>query len=247
MKALAPNPIDLLFGGMEKLGPGANRETLRVLRALPARKFQIIVDAGCGTGRQTLALARELNSPIEAIDSYEPFLRDLRTRAEKAGIGNLIRTHCRDMKEIPQIFPRIDLLWSEGAAYNIGFANALHTWATAINDDGFLVVSELSWLGNEIPKIAGDFFHSGYPDMRSVAQNIAVAGEAGYKVLHTHTLPREAWVEGYYDILEPRAKSLADHSDPNVRDFALETLKEIAVFESSADSYGYVFYVLQRA
>ena len=31
-----------------------------------------------------------------------------------------------------------------------------------------------------------------------------------------------------------------------VRDFVAETLNEIKVFQSSADSYGYVFYILQR-
>jgi hypothetical protein len=44
------NPIDLLFGGMEKLGPGGNAHTLNVLRLLPKQRFGVVVDAGCGTG-----------------------------------------------------------------------------------------------------------------------------------------------------------------------------------------------------
>ncbi len=51
-----------------------------------------------------------------------------------------------DMKDIPTRFNSIDLLWSEGAAYNIGFSNALTTWASAIDQNGFAVISELSWL-----------------------------------------------------------------------------------------------------
>ena len=66
-------------------------------------------------------------------------------------------------------------------------------------------------------------------------------------MLATHTIPGEAWVEGYYDVLEPRARGLVDHPDPAVRDFALDTITEIEIFERSEDSYGYVFYVLQRA
>jgi hypothetical protein len=66
-------------------------------------------------------------------------------------------------------------------------------------------------------------------------------------VLTTYTLPQETWVEGYYDVLEPRATALADHPDASVRDFAVETLKEIEIFRRSEESYGYVFYVLQRA
>lgn len=242
-----PNPIDLLFGGMEKLGPGGDAHTLHVLRRLPRQQFAVIVDAGCGTGRQTMVLARELASLIHAVDSYEPFLKDLGPRAAEAGIGHLVQTHCMDMKDIPDVFQHIDLLWSEGAAYNIGFANALTTWAQAIARGGFAVVSELAWLRERIPGVAREFFSTGYPDMQHTAQNIATAESACYKVLDTYTLPDVAWVQGYYDILEPRAKALVEHSDPSVRDFARATVREIELFRISENSYGYVFYVLQRA
>jgi hypothetical protein len=152
-----------------------------------------------------------------------------------------------DMKDIPGVFQHIDLLWSEGAAYNIGFSNALTIWASAINRGGFAVVSELSWLRDQVPDAVREFFLSGYPDMQSIQQNLVVAENAGYVVLTTYTLPKDAWVEGYYDLLEPRAKALIDHPDSSVRDFAVETIKEIEIFKFSEDSYGYVFYILQRA
>jgi len=241
------NPIDLLFGGMEKLGPGGNAHTLHVLRLLPKQPFRVIVDAGCGTGRQILVLAKELGTLVHAVDSYEPFLHDLTQRAKEAGIEHLIHTHCMGMQDIPAVFQPIDLLWSEGAAYNIGFANALTRWASAINTDGFVVVSELSWLRDQVPDEVREFFFSGYPDMQSLQQNLALAENAGYRVLTTYTLPQETWVEGYYDVLEPRAKSLVDHPDASIRAFALETIQEIEIFRRSEDSYGYVFYVLQCA
>jgi serine/threonine-protein kinase HipA len=83
--------------------------------------------------------------------------------------------------------------------------------------------------------------------MQSVPHNRAVAQRAGYQLLTTYTLPSQTWVDGYYDILAPRAKALLDHPDPAVRDFAGETVREIEVFHFSEDSYGYVFYVLGRA
>ena len=240
------NPIDLLFGGMEKLGPGDNAHTLNVLRLLPSRQFSVVVDAGCGAGRQTLALAKELKTLIHAVDSYEPFLNDLLRRAAEAGVEHLVQAHCMDMKNLPGDFPHIDLLWSEGAAYNIGFVNALTVWASAINPGGFAVVSELSWLRTQVPDSVREFFLSGYPDMQSVKQNVAAAQNAGYKVLTTYTLPDETWVEGYYDVLGPRAKALLDHTDAAVRDLAAENVKEIEIFERSEGSYGHVFFALQR-
>jgi SAM-dependent methyltransferase len=241
------DPVGLLFGGMKKLGPGDNAHTLRVLRLLPKREFRVIVDAGCGTGRQTLALAKALGTLIHAVDSSEQFLDELVRRAGESGIGQLVRTHCMDMTDIPQVFQDIDLLWSEGAAYNIGFPNALATWVPALAPGAIAVVSELSWLTEQPPDEVRAFFRSGYPDMHSVPHNVAVAERAGYKVLTTNTLPREAWVDGYYDMLAPRARALLGHPDPAVQDFAAETVREIEVFQGSEDSYGYVFYVLQHA
>jgi SAM-dependent methyltransferase len=240
------NPIDLLFGGMEKLGPGGNKYTLNVLGLLPKREFDLIVDAGCGTGRQSLTLAKQLHTQIHAVDSYQPFLTDLMQRAKMAELDQFIKPYCMDIKDIPDVFQNIDLHWSEGAAYNIGFSNALKRWSSAIKKNGFLVVSELSWLGKRVPDAVKEFFLSGYPDMQSIQQNLAIAERAGYKTLTTYTLPNEAWVEGYYDVLEPRAKSLVNHHDQSVREFALDTVKEIEIFKISEDSYGYVFYLLQR-
>src|SRR5262249_4707654 len=171
----------------------------------------------------------------------------LSQRANEKGFAQMVRIHCMDMKDIPSVFPTIDLLWAEGAAYNIGFANALTTWAKAIRPNGFAVVSELCWLRDKIPDAVKKFFESGYPQMQSVEQNIQTAEEAGFELFNIYTLPKEAWVKDYYDVLEPRAKSLATHSDVAVRDFAVETLKEVETFKIAEGSYGYVFYILQRS
>jgi trans-aconitate methyltransferase len=242
-----PSPVDLLFADMEKLSPGDDGLSLYVLQSLPQHHFELVVDEGCGAGRQTMVLASELGAPIHAVDSYQPFLSHLKRRAKEKALTHLVQMHCMDMKDIPSVFPRIDLLWAEGAAYNIGFANALATWSKAIQPNGFAVVTELCWLREKIPDAVKEFFRLGYPQMQSVPQNISIAEEAGYNIFNIYTLPKEAWVEGYYDVLEPRAKSLVNHSDVAIREFAVETLKEIETFKISEDSYGYVFFLLQRS
>jgi hypothetical protein len=83
--------------------------------------------------------------------------------------------------------------------------------------------------------------------MQSIQENRAAAEGAGYILLATHTLPSNTWVEDYYDVLEPRATALLAHPDPSVREFASGTIREIEIFHQSRDSYGYVFYVLQRS
>src|SRR2546430_640924 len=100
-----PNPIDLLFADMDKLGPGDDSLSLYILRSLPQHRFEVVVDAGCGSGRQTFVLAHELAARIEAVDSYQPFLERLKRRTKEKGFAPLVRTHCMDMKDIPSVFP----------------------------------------------------------------------------------------------------------------------------------------------
>lgn len=241
-----PDPYDLLFGGMAQLGPGSDAETRRVLGMLPERAIRLVVDAGCGTGRQTLVLARELGVAVHAIDNRQPFLDELARRARAAGLAALVRPRCMDMAGIPAVYSGIDLLWSEGAAYSIGFTHALEVWAPALAPGGRLVASELVWLRARAPDAVREFLAGEYPDIASVAANRAAAEAAGYRVLATHELPAESWVEGYYDVLLPRARTLLDHPDEAVRALAGATLHEIEIFRISDASYGYVFFLLER-
>src|SRR5438046_2725474 len=98
-----PNPVDLLFTDMDKLSPGDDSLSLYVLRSLPEHRFEIVVDAGCGAGRQTMVLASELRTPIHAVDSYEPFLNRLERRAKEKALAHLVRIHCMNMKDIQSV------------------------------------------------------------------------------------------------------------------------------------------------
>ena len=239
------DPIELLFGGMDKLGPGDDADTLKALSMIPSSDYRTVVDAGCGTGRQTLTLARELQCPIHAIDLHQPFLTHLSTRARNAGLDSLIELHGMSIEDIPERFSNVDLIWSEGSAYNIGFKHALSTWRRALGPKGCLVVSELSWTKADVPSDARQFFESAYPAMQSAGENATICREVGYELLDTHVVSQESWVNGYYDVLKPKAQDLIDHPESSVRDLAREMLDEIRVFETSGESYGYVFFVLQ--
>jgi len=231
---------------MEKLGPGSDADTLHVLAMIPRDTFSLVVDAGSGIGRQTLALANRLQTKVHAIDTAAKHLDSLTRYSAQLGIAHLVHTHCMDMAEIPAIFRDVDLLWSECAAYHIGFPTALATWRDAIRPGGYAVVSELSWLRDEVPEHVRAYFRSGYPDMRTVDENLSIARSAGYDVIATHLLSKAAWVDGYYDKLEPIAQSLLQHPEKAVRTFAAQTLEGIQIFDSADDNYGYVFYVLRK-
>ena len=60
----------------------------------------------------------------------------------------------------------LDLIWCEGAIYNIGFERGLNEWRRFIKPGGYLVVSEASWFTWERPTEIQKFWQVAYPEIR---------------------------------------------------------------------------------
>jgi serine/threonine-protein kinase HipA len=191
-------------------------------------------------------LAATLRTKVIAVDKHAPFLGQLRAAARERGLGDLIEIRCADMAAPGVPAGSVDLLWSEGAIYLLGFEAGLRLWRSLLAPGGRLAVSECSWLVVEPPAEAAAFFAEGYPDMRDVERNIARARAAGFDVLDHFPLPPEAWWDEYYTPLEERMARLGRAADPELAAVIDETRREIELYRRHGDSYGYVFYLLRR-
>ncbi len=140
----------------------------------------------------------------------------------------------------------VDLLWSEGAAYIIGFERALTLWRPLLARAGRAAVSECSWLTRSPPEEAAAFWAAGYPTMGTVEENVARAERAGCSVLGTLVFPREAWWDEYYAPMRGKLAALRERatSDAALAAAILEVEREIVMYERCGDSYTYVFYLL---
>lgn len=162
-----------LFKGLPRQGPGSDactREALRRLPELPAAPR--VLDLGCGSGRSALVLAEVLRTKVIAVDNHQPFLDQLRTAAQERGLADLIEIRCADMAAPGVPAGGIDLLWSEGAIYLLGFEEGLRLWRPLLAPGGCLAASECSWLLAEPPArgggvlsrmLPGDGRHPGIP------------------------------------------------------------------------------------
>ena len=56
------------------------------------------------------------------------FLETLRQRAAQAGLAQLVTTVHRSIDTLDFDPGALDVIWSEGAIYNIGFENGIANW-----------------------------------------------------------------------------------------------------------------------
>ncbi|ERN39992.1 methyltransferase domain protein [Rubidibacter lacunae KORDI 51-2] len=246
--------LDALFRLHQHLprqGPGGDEFTQAMLKRLPDLPTNpTVLDLGCGSGSTTLVLARELAAPanpIAAVDIYAPYLQDLSDRAAGEGLGDRVRTYCADFAALDWPTASVDLIWSEGAIFILGFAEGLRCWRSLLKPGGLMVVSDCTWLDDEPPDELRQFWQVAYPTMATVAENAATATEVGFEVLSTAVLPPHGWWDEFYVPLRARMTELKPHADPDLLEAIAESEHEIDLFRRYGDSYGYAFYLLRRA
>jgi SAM-dependent methyltransferase len=238
-----------LHAGLPREGPGNDATTLRALAEVgPLRNVPEILDIGCGPGAQTLVLALASSGRVTAVDVHQPFLDELRRRADAAGLGERVITVRASMTALPFVAESFDLVWSEGAIFIMGFDAGLRAWRGLLRPGGALVVSELTWLTSSPPGAARDFWREAYPGMRSAAENRAAIEANGYEHVADIVLPRTAWFDEYLTPLERRIDAIAakrPHDEPFLR-FLEGERTEIDVARRYGDAFGYVFYVMRK-
>ncbi|UCE31639.1 MAG: class I SAM-dependent methyltransferase, partial [Burkholderiales bacterium] len=232
-----------LHRGLEHKGPGDAKLTLRLLGRLPPLPAHPrIADLGCGAGAATLLLAQYFGARVRAVDLSPVFIEELKARAVDAGLEPFVEPVCADMAALDWPHATIDLLWSEGAAYILGFEHALRSWRPLLAPGGVAVVSEMSWFADSAPREAMDFWRSAYPGMATESVNVDHAGKAGFAVLFTERLPAAAWWRSYYGPLRERIRDTPVTGVGRVVIRELE--REMSLFERYSDHYGYTFYAL---
>lgn len=245
--ALVSTPLEQVFlaahEDLPREAPGSEETTallLRLVGELPQRPR--IVDVGCGTGPATLPLAAATGGEVVAVDTHEPFLRRLQARAATSGLGERVRPLVAPMDDLPLPPGETDLVWSEGAAYIMGFDAALRSWRRLLAPGGALVLTEAEWTTSDPSPEARAFWDAGYPAMRTTAANVEAAQRAGYTVQAVYLLPESDW-DAYYRPLAARIELLrADGVDPDALD---EVGREIGIRERFGGEYGYTGYVLR--
>ncbi|MBD3654158.1 class I SAM-dependent methyltransferase [Kangiella sp.] len=234
----------------ERQGPGAELETRKAidLTGINATTRLKIADIGCGTGASSLILAKSLNAEITAVDFLEEFLVVLRERAKKESVSEKIKTLCCSMESLPFNDQEFDIIWSEGAIYNIGFKKGIKEWRQFLKPGGLLVASEITWTTARRPQEIQQHWESEYPEINTASAKIQQLEESDYSPIGYFTLPESCWLDNYYQPIEKSLEDFLKRHDNCERatEIAEAERQEIALYKKYKDYYSYGFYVARK-
>lgn len=241
--------IDLHKEGMRQ-GPGGDAQTELALElARLDRKAPVkLADIGCGTGASTLLLAKHLNAQITAVDFLPEFLEGLTVRSKQAGVADRISTLACSMDELPFADEELDIIWAEGAIYNIGFEKGVSEWRRFLKTGGVLVASEITWITDSRPSEIQEHWDAEYPEIDLASSKIKVLEKHGYSLIGYFVLPEECWLEEYYAPMENRFEEfLSRHGNSEEARAIVDTeRKEIDLYRRYKAYYSYGVYIAQK-
>jgi ubiquinone/menaquinone biosynthesis C-methylase UbiE len=231
-------------------GPGSDAETEKALDlAMVARSAPLkVADIGCGTGASSLLLARLLNAQITAVDFLQEFLDVLEGRAEDIGLSDKITTLCCLMDDLPFGNEEYDVIWSEGAIYNIGFEKGVTNWNRYLKVGGLLVVSEITWITGSRPSELQTYWDGQYPEIDVASSKISVLEKNGYSPIGYFVLPEYCWLDSYYQPMQKRFKDFL-HRNGNseeARAIVEAEKREMELYEKYKTHYSYGVYVARK-
>jgi ubiquinone/menaquinone biosynthesis C-methylase UbiE len=242
--------VDLHLDG-ERQGPGSDAATRRAisLAGLEGVPDLAIADIGCGTGASTMVLAEDLDVRITAVDLMAPFLDRLEEDARTRGVGDRITTMAASMDELDFAEATFDVVWSEGAIYNVGFEAGVRSWRRYLVPGGVLAVSEITWLTHQRPAELEDHWAAEYPEIGTASAKLAALEAAGYSPIGYFPLPVDCWLEHYYRPMQERlAGFLARHGDSAAARQIVEAERhEIDLYERYSEFVSYGFYLARRS
>ena len=231
----------------ERQGPGSTKDTLRAfeLTGINPKTEIKIADIGCGTGSQTLTLANNCNCKIKAVDLFPEFLSKLDEKSSVLGLKNKISTINCSMDNLIFEQNEFDLIWSEGAIYNMGFENGINYWKKFLKTGGCIAISEISWITESRPLEIENYWIKEYPEIDTVSNKIKVLEHNGYSHFAHFVLPSYCWIEKFYKPLQDSFENFLKENNYSelAKNIVDNEKKEILFYEKYKEYYSYGFYI----
>ena len=239
------NIIYDFFSNTERQGPGSPEETLKALGFIGGlTEKSKIVDIGCGTGGQTMVLGENTPCKITGVDTWPDFINQFNQNAQVKNLQDRVKGIVGNMENLPFQEEELDLIWSEGAIYNIGFERGLNEWRKFLKQGGYIAVTENTWFSEQRPTEIQDFWQKIYPEIDTIPNKLVQMQKAGFLPIATYILPETIWTD-YYAWQKLRRESFLKKHEGNkaIEKFVASMQYEAELYDKYKSYYGYMFYI----
>ena len=240
------NLICKYYSLLERQGPGSPEITIKALSFIEnLTDNSRIVDLGCGTGGQTMVLAQHAPGHITGIDLFPTFIDIFNSNARKMKFQDRVEGIQGSMDKLSFQPAELDLIWSEGAIYNIGFEKGLKEWRKFLKPGGYIAVSEATWFTEERPAEIDEFWQDAYPGIDTVSNKVSQMQKAGYIPIASFILPENCWIEHFYDHQVSAQEIFLNKQAGNkmAEEFIANQRHETQLYYKYKEYYGYAFYI----
>jgi len=240
------NMIYEYYSNTERQGPGSPEITLKALSFIDGlTEKSKVADIGCGTGGQTMVLAQNTACEIIGIDLWADFINQFNQNAQNKNLQDRVKGVVGNMENLPFQEEELDLIWSEGAIYNIGFERGLNEWRKFLKQGGYIAVTENTWFTEERPAEIQDFWQKAYPKIDTIPNKVAQMQKAGYLPIATFVVPETCWTDYYYAQVPQMEKSFLKKYNGNksAEELIRSERYEVELYRKYKAFYGYMFYV----
>lgn len=240
------NLICEYFSSIERQGPGSPEMTIKALSFIDNLTSESkIADIGCGTGGQTMVMAQHAPGHITGIDLFSAFIDLFIRNAGKLNLEERVKGVVGSMDNLPFQTDELDLIWSEGAIYNIGFERGLNEWRKFLKTNGYIAVTEASWFTTERPAEIEAFWKDAYSEIDTIPNKVAQMQKAGYIPVATFVLPENCWTDNFYALqVKAQVLFLKKYSGNRTAEELVSNQRhEEVLYRKYKEYYGYVFYI----
>ena len=121
----------------------------------------------------------------------------------------------------------LDIIWSEGSIWIIGFERGLREWRRFLKPNGFLVVHD---------------------EVGNITEKLELVSSCGYDLLEYFMLGEDIWWMEYFAPLEKRINEIrTKHADDPEALAGLDSdQREIDMFKKNPGRYCSAFFIMQK-
>lgn len=243
------NFICEFFLNTERQGPGSPEVTLKALSFIDnLTDKSLIADIGCGTGGQTMVLAQHAPGHITGFDLFPQFIDRFNCHAGDLNLQGRVKGVVRSMDDLPFQNEELDMIWCEGAIYNIGFERGLSEWRKFLKPGGYIAVTESSWLTENRPAEIENYCMPHFPEMDTISNKVAQIQTAGYMPVANFILPEICWTDHYFTPMIRAQEMFLDKYAGNkiAEEFVELQCYDAEMYRRYKEFYGYVFFIAKK-